>query len=522
MTSTSTTTSGQGSDKENDSAVFDTLKDWIEKGGGTVHAGLFLGRQKQGSLAHGMRGIFTQTAIPKGELLLKVPSKLVLSGEKLPRKFKDRIASPWLRCLACIYSAQQGDREPYLASLPASYETLWQWHDDQVQYLEGTTLGETLKADRTDGSLEQRYEEYVKPYLRFLKIIGKKKEQDNPMQAFRQASMCISTRGFHMKPEEADIGKETYMGPFLLPLIDLLNHNPANKATTLQRDAGGFYMVAERDIDKGEEIVHSYGDTLTAAQVLQTFGFVPESMIRQATGELAVASASASTSTTITPAIFSKEELVAACMSVKNSSSPKQLQQAMKDNEIEGEVWDLPKDAEKRDMSLIPDQLLVVPSESSNNSFISDEMVTLCAIQMLPKDVYDEIFNEDEDPKLLGQEILEDYFLGKLALMAILTATKTKLATYTPLSNVPGITDKAKKEEDDDDKHILKELLQLETYSASALRALYGITIRLEEKATLHELQTEAVSLMAALDDEDGDDDDDDDRPAKKMKSASE
>ena len=52
-----------------------------------------------------------------------------------------------------------------------------------------------------------------------------------------------------------------YRGPFLLPIIDLLNHSSIEnkKCTTLRRDTsssnGGFYMIAERHIIKGEEIL---------------------------------------------------------------------------------------------------------------------------------------------------------------------------------------------------------------------------------------------------------------------------
>ena len=66
-----------------------------------------------------------------------------------------------------------------------------------------------------------------------------------------------------------------YLGPFLLPVMDLLNHSdsPKHKVTTFQRDGQtkDFYMMAERDIEEGEEILHSYGDKLTAAQLLLTF-----------------------------------------------------------------------------------------------------------------------------------------------------------------------------------------------------------------------------------------------------------
>ena len=96
---------------------------------------------------------------------------------------------------------------------------------------------------------------------------------------FRQACMCISTRGFHLSSNNEDTS--SWSGPFLLPLIDLLNHNPAQSCTTLQRDdTNDFIMIAERELARGDEVFHSYGKDLSSAQVLQTFGFVPRESTR--------------------------------------------------------------------------------------------------------------------------------------------------------------------------------------------------------------------------------------------------
>jgi len=240
---------------------------------------------------------------------------------------------------------------------------------------------------------ESRYKEYVKPYLDNFKIA-------ESWQIFQRASMCISTRGFHIqstdtsqeetgetldkslgeKPAVESIG--AYMGPFLLPMIDLMNHSSEKKATTLQRDpeTGAFYMLAEKDIEENEELFHSYGEKLTAAQILQTFGFVPQAAVQEATGE----DLWATTNSIKTPAVISKEALLAACKSVKKSSFPKELEQIMQENEIDGDFWEL-EDGEGRDFSFIPDQILV--EASASDSCLSDEIVTICCIYFLSESV---------------------------------------------------------------------------------------------------------------------------------------
>lgn len=489
--------------EDNNQKIFQDLKRWVEEAGGEIHPSMELRGLEN-------RGLFTTKPIKKGELLIRLPSALAVSGEKLPKKFKDRVASPWLRCLSSLYlAAEDDDWKPYILSLPSKYDDcLWQWKDEEMVYLDGTALGETLRADREEGSLQSRITDYVLPYLKFLKIPN----ASDSLQNFKQLSMCISTRGFHMQPpEDCEAEKEEasnkkpaaetkYMGPFLLPVIDLLNHTDTNKTTTLQRDqgTGAFCMIAERDVIEREELTHSYGD-LTASQLLQTFGFVP------------ITRALAPETQNTTPAMLSKEALVEACESIKKSSYPKELAETMEQYAIDGDTFEL-DDAKGRDISFLSDQFLITPSATGN--YLSDEVVTLCCTQLLPNEIYDEIF-EDEPKQLLDQEVLEDYYLGKLVLMAILTAYKNKLATFTPLTGVPGVS-----AGETDDKAIFQQLLKCDNYDTSTLRAMSGITVRLEEKKGLYALRNEVIALISSLDEEEGNDEDAEGlRPSKKMKA---
>lgn len=126
----------------------------------------------------------------------------------------------------------------------------------------------------------------------------------------------VLTRGFF---------DENGSGPYILPLVDMLNHSsdPATKCTTLrpqtaphnakssargqgsapgsipQAKATGnsaaaqsgdarksedvayaysFTMTAERNVAQGEEVMHSYGDALTNSDLLRTFGFTAPDM----------------------------------------------------------------------------------------------------------------------------------------------------------------------------------------------------------------------------------------------------
>ena len=153
--------------------VYSRLVDWIHNHGGHVHESLELSGEGPS------RGILCKTPIGKGELLIRLPASLALSGEEFPEYFGEgKRASPWLRCLAALYQ-EECKATPYIDSLPKEFETLFQWTDTQVaQYLGGTTLGCQLQTDRKHKTLETRYATAVRPYLEHLSIVQQEQQDD--------------------------------------------------------------------------------------------------------------------------------------------------------------------------------------------------------------------------------------------------------------------------------------------------------------------------------------------------------
>jgi hypothetical protein len=305
--------------------------------------------------------------------------------------------------------------------------------------------------------------------------------------------MCISTRGFHLQQQDDDNGTShdndappLYHGPYLLPVIDLLNHDPPNKCTTLQRDAATevFTMVAERSIAAKEQVVHSYGD-LTSAQVLQTFGFVPDSHIQRA---LELDLLLADNNSSLTPAVLSKtKDLLVACRKIAQSDYPSQLQAVVTSEHMEDEVWEV-SNLPTRNIKHLSEDLTL----SSKTLLFSEEIITLVCAQFLPEDAYQEVFGQVETT-LLDRSILEDYYLGNLVCRSLLTAIDDKLATYRPSGSV------TESNKGPPLHHVLRKLVQAKPNDLASYREMYGLTIRIEEMASLEALRKEVEDVVGCL-----------------------
>jgi hypothetical protein len=357
-----------------------------------------------------------------------------------------------------------------------------------------------ILTDRKEEAMKKRYRLAVRSHLQTLALVAHNEMEDDEFDIFLRACMCISTRGFHLTKEDDgknpavtstdNDDKSNYDGPFLLPVIDLLNHDPPNGCTTLQRDAttGMFYMMAERSLAASEAVVHSYGDELTSAQLLQTFGFVsPPSNNKH-----------------LTPASLSKtKHLLPACQATKASDYPRQLQESMKAQQLEegDEVWNVREIPNRSMPDDVSEDLLV-----SIDELLSDELITFFCVQFLPMDGYEELCPNDRISALLDRSILEDYFLGKLVCHTLLQAIDNKLKEYTTIL-LEGVDPSTTQESTgssalERDQQTLLQLMakQPQPSGASHRRAIYGLTIRIEEMSCLQALQKEILKITECLD----------------------
>jgi hypothetical protein len=239
----------------------------VGKSFGFVHPSLLIAPAKNAG-----RGVLASLSIPKGTVLIKL-NRHQATSESVERRrdpppssasasasasssasSSDPDPSPppahsdWLLTITALLRLLLLPATPYTRSLPANaaaFNTLLSWSESERAGLESTSLRQVLPEATCEAVIE-RFESRVRPALPE-EIRGKvTKEQ------FLCAALAVSTRGFHT-PSADDPSKME--GPFLLPLIDMLNHDPMNPGGVLSRDDNGDFLVtAVRDIREGEEL----------------------------------------------------------------------------------------------------------------------------------------------------------------------------------------------------------------------------------------------------------------------------
>lgn len=472
MASCSTTSSAKD--------IWDSLCNQMRRvPGAIVHPALEL--REMASSDH--RGVFCRNEIRKGEILIRLPFNCAIHGKDMPSEYSvehgtTRHASTWLRCLAALYRYQQdkSKEDPYLQSLPVQFETLWKWSQEEVKsFLAGTTPAVHLtESDASNANnwyvdsaaIGLRYQEHVRPYLeQYCQL-------DSGFDAFSRACQIISTRAFHLSSTIQD-----YPGPFLLPVIDLLNHSSADPVTTLQFEQNAFVMRAERDVPADLEIKHSYGTELTARESLQTFGFVAM--------EDSVAILEGTLQTSCTPAVVAIRAVLESCWNVIESHVPEQLGKSMQEMELEDEAWEMPSDYRDRNTDFLPDSIVITTEDP-----LSDALVTAACLSYLPHCAY-----QEAKRSFLDASLLCDYFLGKLVSTSLLQLISDRMAAYKNIVH--------EGKEYTDDYELLKEVLgSNDPLSLQQRRLVYGVTVRLQEKHSWKSLRRKVCEILTQLDEE--------------------
>lgn len=222
----------------------------------------------QNTLTHG-HAVLATHPIPKGDTLLRVPLQACILPPQCannstqltsPLATVQKTLSPWLALVIELMHHLCNPASPwrtYLDTLPHEFDMPNHWDEEDLKHLRGTSV-ELLLAGN---SLQEQFRTVVQPLLRDHPDLWP--PETATFEVFQRAVALVRSRGYHEG--------QGALGPFMIPLVDMLNHSLAKKCTTLQREGDYFVMRAERDIEEGEQLFTTYGD-LSNAQLLHTYG----------------------------------------------------------------------------------------------------------------------------------------------------------------------------------------------------------------------------------------------------------
>eukprot|EP00741_Cyanophora_paradoxa_P013887 tig00020713_g13405.t1 len=249
------------------------LRAWVNASGGFIHDALEL-RDFAGAR---VRGLFlnSNATVQAGEPLLGIPARLIMTCENhwLANYFAQDDPGAgkqhWCHAARLLLEKLQGPASPFapwIELLPEDMtHSLWYYPEEVlVQLQDNSTLA------RIKRNLEELNDVY---FVTVADRLIKDKPQFFPaanatMEAFKWAASVVLTRGRREG---------------LIPVMDLLSHS-ANRGAKIDAVCGneectfhvGAGLRARLDIEPGDEVFVSYGETTSGIETLDRFGYVPD------------------------------------------------------------------------------------------------------------------------------------------------------------------------------------------------------------------------------------------------------
>ncbi|ELR18348.1 SET domain containing protein [Acanthamoeba castellanii str. Neff] len=247
---------------------------WFAEQGGSRHAGVQLR-----TLPTFGRSVVAAHDIATGETLLSVPFSLVVDSADAPLA----TAAPEIRRIldeefplsatnenALLLLVHKNDPnspwQRYIDVLPSTFSTTLFFSDDELSYLEGSSLHHFARQRRR--AIESQYDTIFTPL--FVDYPEHFAPEQFSLDAWKWALSVIWSRSFVV-----DEGKRG-----LVPWADMFNMAPETEQVKVAVDAVDHHLIysARSPIKKGEQIFVAYGQSrqMSNAQLLMDYGFVLE------------------------------------------------------------------------------------------------------------------------------------------------------------------------------------------------------------------------------------------------------
>ena len=210
------------------------------------------------------RALVTTQSISKGQVILHIPTSLILHSELngvkgIRRKVQEKLSN---QAFLAAYMLAELEKPNslwchYLNTLPAKFEHIPVFfNEDKLSQLQGSPVVERILTRRK--KLHDNYQ-----------IIRKAFSQDchYTLEEFMWACTSINSRSFSF-----GLGDQKIVA--MVPLIDMCNHHCSPNAFW-EGDDLGFTLRALKPISASEELLVSYGDK-SDGRFYQGYGFFPE------------------------------------------------------------------------------------------------------------------------------------------------------------------------------------------------------------------------------------------------------
>ncbi|KAF2142948.1 uncharacterized protein K452DRAFT_286580 [Aplosporella prunicola CBS 121167] len=239
------------------------------------------------------RGVIAAQDIHEGEVLFSIPRKAVLSAANsalssaLPQVVDD--VDPWQALiLAMIYEYLRGSEtpwKPYFDILPAHFDTLMFWSDQELSELQASAVTEKIGKDDANVTFRENLIPLIRRHAKvfFPSDNGTSVNDHELLELAHRMGSTIMAYAFDIEPESANknVDEEGYasededeaLPKGMVPLADMLNADADRNNARLHHGPGALTMEAVSDIKAGDEIFNDYG-ALPRSDLLRRYGYV--------------------------------------------------------------------------------------------------------------------------------------------------------------------------------------------------------------------------------------------------------
>ncbi|KAI5303429.1 putative tRNA threonylcarbamoyladenosine biosynthesis protein kae1, partial [Ascosphaera pollenicola] len=244
-------------------------------------------------------GAFAAENVAEDEELFMIPADVCLTFKSSHLKSCPGLTrleeelGPWLcLMLTMVYEFLRGTAspwQPYLSTLPSSFDSLMFWSEEELKELQGSAIKDRIGKQDADTAILTRLlpialqHPEVFPHPNHSPSFNPPEGRDYFLAVAHRMGSLIMAYAFDVESgDENDEGEDGYVtddedrptSKAMVPLTDLLNAAVETHNTRLYQEEGAFIVRATKAIAAGEELISEH-EGLPRSECLRRYGTVP-------------------------------------------------------------------------------------------------------------------------------------------------------------------------------------------------------------------------------------------------------